>query len=93
MAENDFPYQPGSMLHGAILGAFRANGGSFEQWCVANGLTSSNARNVTHGISKGPISQDLLARMIKAAGPEIVKAGYMSRFDRHRQSLQKRGAL
>ncbi len=38
MAEKSFPFQPGVMLHEAIVGAFRATGGSFEVWCAENGV-------------------------------------------------------
>jgi len=92
MAEDDFPFQPGAMLHGAILGAFRASGGSFERWCVEHDITPTNARNVTYGVSKGPKGQELLARLIEAAGPEIVRAGYMARFKRHVEQVRVRGA-
>ena len=64
MAENDFPFQPGVMLHEAIVGAFRASGASFEVWCVENGVTPSNARNATYGVAKGPKGQKMLSRLI-----------------------------
>lgn len=90
MADNDFPFQPGAMLHGAIMGAFRANDSNFSAWCEENGTTPSNARNVTFGVSKGPRSQALLARIIAAAGPDIVKAGYLARFERHLNEIEKK---
>lgn len=83
MTDNEFPFQPGVMLHGAIVGTFRASGGSFEVWCVENGVTPSNARNATYGIMKGPKGRDILARLIEAAGPDVVKAGYMARLKKH----------
>ena len=83
MTDNDIPYQPGVMLHEAIVGAFRASGGSFEVWCVEHGVTPSNARNATYGVMKGPKGRELLARLIAAAGPEVVRAGYMARLKKH----------
>lgn len=88
MADKSFPFQPGVMLHEAIVGAFRASGGSFESWCVENGVTPSIARNATYGVMKGPKGQVLLARLIAAAGPEVVKAGYMARLKRHVSDLR-----
>lgn len=91
MADNSFPYQPGVMLHEAIVGAFRASGGSFEVWCAENAINPSNARNATYGVMKGPKGQELLARLIDAAGSEVVKAGYMARLRKH-VSMLKGGA-
>jgi len=92
MADKNFPYQPGAMLHRAIVGAFRARGGGFEKWCKDNGITSSNARNVTCGMSKGPRSKALLNRLIEAAGSDIVEAAYLASFERHMQDIKNQGS-
>lgn len=92
MTQKTFPFQPGAMLHGALLGAFRASGSNFGRCCATNGVTVSAARNVTFGISKGPHSQQLLARMIKDAGPEIVEAGYLNRLKKHNDIIKNVGA-
>lgn len=81
-------YQAGSILHDAIVGAFKASGGSFEGWCADNGISPSVARNATYGQSKGPKGRALLARMIAAAGPEVVRAAYMARLKSHVSDLK-----
>lgn len=83
MAETQFPFQPGVMLHDAIVGAFRASGTSFEVWCTERRINPSNARNTTYGINKGPKGRAMLAQMIADAGPAIVEAGYLARLQRH----------
>lgn len=85
------PYQAGSILHDAIVGAFKTSGGSFDAWCEQNQINPSAARNVTYGQSKGPKGRALLARLIEAAGPEVVHAAYMSRLKSHVADL-KNGA-
>lgn len=87
MSEKPVRFQPGVMLHDAVVGAFRASGSSFERWCADHGVTPTNARNATYGVMKGPKGQELLARLIEAAGPEVVKAGYLARFQQHAAEL------
>lgn len=89
MTEKTVRFQPGVMLHDAIVGAFKASGGSFERWCVEQGIYPTNARNATYGIMKGPRGKAMLAQMIEAAGPSIVEAGYRARFERHAAELKK----
>lgn len=92
MSEKLDQYQPGTILHDAIVGAFKAGGGSFERWCAENGIIPGNARNATYGITKGPRGRELLARLIDAAGPDVVEAAYLARFRRHAAELVRRGA-
>lgn len=92
MTKEQFPYQPGAILHSAIIGAFRATGGSFEGWCRANSVEPTNARNATYGVMKGPRGQEILALLVDAAGAEVVKAGYMTRLNRYMEMLKDRGA-
>lgn len=82
------PYQAGSILHDAIVGAFKASGTSFEAWCAENEISPSAGRNVTYGQSKGPKGRALLARMIAAAGPDVVHAAYMARLRNHVSDLK-----
>lgn len=89
MSEKTVRFQPGVMLHDAVVGAFKASGGSFERWCHDNGIYPTNARNATYGIMKGPRGQEILARLIEAAGPAVVEAGYLARFKRHADELKK----
>lgn len=88
MSAQALPYQPGAILHDAIVGAFKTRGLSFEAWCAANEVMPSVARNATFGQSKGPKGKQLLARMIHAAGPEVVEAAYLARLKSHVADLK-----
>ena len=92
MSAQALPYQPGAILHDAIVGAFKARGLSFEAWCAENSVVPSAARNVTFGQSKGPKGRALLARMIHAAGPEVVEAAYLARLRAHVSDLKSGAA-
>ncbi|HRK67715.1 MAG TPA: hypothetical protein PKY73_09190 [Hyphomonas sp.] len=92
MAAQALPYQPGAILHDAVVGAFKARGLSFEAWCAENGVVPSAARNATYGQSKGPKGKALLARMIDAAGPEVVQAAYLARLKSHVSDLKSGAA-
>ena len=89
MSENTFPFQPGVFLHDAIVGAFRASGASFEQWCSEQGITPTVVRSATYGMSKGPRGRQILNDLIAAAGHEVVKAGYLARVESHNKALEK----
>ncbi len=86
------PYKPGAILHGAIMGAFRAHGTTFEAWCQANGVSPATARSATYGQSGGEVGRDLLARLIAAAGPAVVEAAYLARLRAHVEALTEGGA-
>ena len=88
MDTQDFHFEPGLVLHGAIVGAFKASGVSFEHWLTEQGVNMSSARNATYGQSNGPKGRALLARLIAAAGPEVVRAGYIARMDRHMAEIK-----
>lgn len=92
MAEEVFPFQPGAMLHDAIVAAFRANNGSFESWLAERGIPSATARGATYGQSRGPKGRALLDALIEVADPEMVRSLYLRRLDRHRAELAERGA-
>lgn len=79
MAETEREFQPGHMLHAVIVGAFRAQGTTFGDWCVANGVHQSSARNSTYGQSSGPTGQALLERIVDAAGRDTVRTLYAAR--------------
>ena len=93
MTEDDFPYQPGAILHDAIIGAFRSSGTSFGNWCRDRGMSPNNARNATYGIAKGPEGQKLLIELIQAAGPDVVRAGYVAAIRRYNAVLKEHGVL
>ena len=92
MSPNNFDFQPGAILHDAIVGTFRAHGGSFEKWCAKNGVLPSNARNATFGQSRGPKGQALLARIIAAAGPEFLRLAYAKRIAEYAEQVKKGAA-
>lgn len=83
MPEKVVTFQPGAMLHDAILGALRASGSTFEGWCAKNKVNPSNARNATCGVRRGPKAEALLAGIIADAGPEVVEVGYLTRLRAH----------
>lgn len=87
MQENLTPYQPGAMLHDAIMGAFRAKGCTFQQWCTDNGTSPSAARNATYGQMRGPKGKAMRARLIDAAGPDTVRVLYNARLADHVQGM------
>lgn len=90
MAQNIPEFQPGSILHEVIVGAFRAHGMTFEGWCKENGLTPMNGRNATFGQSRGPAGRSNLERIIDAAGRDFVRDAYRRRIEEH-FLLLKRG--
>jgi hypothetical protein len=92
MTHPDFKFQPGAMLHDAVVGAFRAQGRSFEAWLNDHGIPPASARSATFGMSKGPKGKALLNRLIEAAGPDVVKAGYLARLNGHVAETRKGAA-
>ena len=80
-------FQPGAILHGVIVGAFRARGLTFEGWCKENGITPTNARSATFGQSRGVVGREVLNRVIDAAGREFVAEAYRRRLAEHYQSF------
>lgn len=85
-------YQPGAILHEAIVGSFRANGDNFTAWCKRHGITPAVARNATFGQSRGPAGRALLARLIEGAGPDFVKRAYARRLGEHSVYVSKKWA-
>ncbi len=81
-------FQPGAILHEAIIGAFRANGDSFHDWCIRNEITPSVARNATFGQSRGPAGQELLGRLIRGGGEDLIRRAYAKRLTEHAASFQ-----
>lgn len=92
MAQNIPEFQPGSILHEVIVGAFRAHGMTFEGWCKENGLTPMNGRNATFGQSRGPTGRKNLERIIEGAGREFVRDAYRRRVAEHAQQLLRGAA-
>ncbi|MFV1530486.1 MULTISPECIES: hypothetical protein [unclassified Phaeobacter] len=79
MALKNKMFQPGTILHEVIDGAFRSMGTTFEAWCRENDVHSSTARNATYGQSSGVRGEQLRERIIDAAGRDTVKAAYTKR--------------
>lgn len=77
------------MLHDAIMGAFRARGTTLNAWCVETGISLSAARNNTYGLSAGPKGRELLARIIDAAGADVVRLAYVARLKAHIAEIDK----
>ena len=91
MAQREFIFQPGAVLHAAIMGGFRANGGSLSAWCRENKVMETVARQSTLGMPQEPTGQALLAKIIEAAGENFVRVVYERRLLDHAAQV-KRGA-
>ena len=89
MSQIPSDFQPGQILHSAIVGAFKARGITFQDWCVKNGVTQSSARNVTYGQMAGPKGRAMLMKMIDDAGRDIVTAAYANRVIEEAQRVAK----
>lgn len=89
MTQKQAELQPGAVLHEIIIGAFRARGTNFDQWCRAYGITPSIGRNATFGQSRGPGGPKILAQMIEDAGREFVHDAYLRRMTDHVAQLKK----
>ena len=90
MKSQNKPFLPGQILHEVIVGCLRAKGLNFGEWCQANEIHVSTARNATYGQSSGPRGQAILDRLIEAADPDLVAAAYKSRM---RQEADRATAL
>ncbi len=91
MAVDVDKYQPGAILHEAIVGAFRANGDNFNAWCRRHGMKPERARSATFGQSRGPTGRQLLADLIEGAGESFVEHTYRRRLEEHARG-RSRGA-
>ena len=87
MSKESHDYQPGAILHDAVVGAFRARGEGIEAWCRENGVSPASARNATYGQSKGPKGRALRNRIIAAAGVELVEIAYRRRLREHAEAI------
>lgn len=76
-------FQPGLVLYEVVLGAFKASGTPFEQWCKENEVNGSQARNALKGVYTGPTGQEVLDRLIEGAGAEVVSVAYRIRMEAH----------
>ena len=89
MTQSKFNFQPGAILHDAIVGTFRARGGSFSKWCKENGVHPGVARNATFGQSRGPAGQKLLNQIIEAAGPDFLRMAYAKRIAEYAETVRE----
>lgn len=69
---------PGVHLYNALMAGFRANGTTLGAWLEGQTATQTEARNAAFGQNSSPKARALLAQMIEAAGPEIVRVVYES---------------
>ena len=81
-------FQPGTILHEVIDGAFRSAGTSFGAWCAENDIHASTARNATYGQSAGDHGQKLRERIIDAAGRDLVTIAYRKRMLMEAEKLE-----
>lgn len=88
MALKNKMFQPGTILHEVIDGAFRTMGTNFEAWCRENNIHPSTARNATFGQSAGDKGEAMRNRIIDAAGRAEVTAAYRKRMVMEADRLQ-----
>ena len=88
MAFQNNPVQPGVLLNEVIVGAFRASGISFGEWCRRNSISPSTAAGAIYGQSGGVRGKALLNRIIDDAGRDLVLAAYRKRIDMEHKRLQ-----
>ncbi len=87
MSQKPIEFQPGVILHAVIIGAFRMKGLTLHHWCQDHGVHQSQVRNATYGQSSGKAGQDLLNRVINAAGREVVTDLYVRRMREETERL------
>lgn len=92
MPRKSLEFQPGAILHDVLIGAFRAQGRTFDGWCKENSLSPMNVRNATFGQSRGVLAQGYLERCIDAAGREFVRDAYARRLAEHTKQFAKGAA-
>lgn len=91
MAEQGVEFQPGAILYGVIIFAFRARGTTLNQWCRENGVNLNRVRAAAFGQASGPGGRKLLSRIVEAAGRETVEAGYRLRVQEEAERLAAAG--
>lgn len=89
MTRRNYDFQPGAVLHAAIIGAFRAKRTTFEAWCRENDVISTVGRQATHGQSAGQTGKDILARMIEGAGEDTVRHIYEGHMLAHADDIRR----
>lgn len=81
-------YEPGAVLHDAIVGTFRARGMSMDRWCRENDIPASIARHSTYGVSRSGKGRATLERIIDGAGRAMVMEFYKVRILEHAAKLE-----
>lgn len=82
-------FYPGTILHNAIMGAFRAKGLKFDAWCRAHDISPAAGRHITFGQTGGPIGREKLEMMIEAGGREFVELVYSTQLLAHSDTVQR----
>jgi hypothetical protein len=89
MPPKTFPYQPGAILHDAIMAGLRARNRTLVDFCAERGIDTQAARQASFGQSGGPKGRALVAAMIEAAGPAFVHQVYISRLAEHHAAMAR----
>lgn len=92
MAPKPSDFQPGAILHDAIMGALRAKGIRLEEWCARVGYTPGAVRSATFGQGRGPKGKALLSKLLDVAGRDLVRQAYEQRLREHMAALQEGAA-
>ncbi|MGV6840016.1 MAG: hypothetical protein ACWA40_07450 [Planktomarina sp.] len=87
MTNKPLPYEPGVILHDAIIGAFRARGETLLGWCKAHGIDQRYVKTATTGLSCGPRAVELVEQLVEGAGAEAVHWNYKNRLKNHYETI------
>ena len=63
---------PSRRLYNIVLGAFRAQGTSFSEWCDEQDINRENARAALYGVWRGPKADIVIARIVAGADQEVI---------------------
>ena len=81
--------QPGRVLNEVLVGALRAKGTTFSEWCRVNGVGVSAAKAATYGFSGGDRGRAIVEAMIAEAGRSVVEEAYRRRIMAEAAKLQQ----
>jgi hypothetical protein len=92
MTVNVLEFQPGAVLHDAIVAALHAQGRQFQHVCEQLGISVNRGRQATLGMSRGPVGMADLRRLIEQAGPDLVRQIVIRRMSEDLAVLKKGAA-
>ena len=79
MAHNEITFQPGIILYDSVVGAFRARGQTFGNWCTLNNINPTLVRAALFGTNNGPKGLAVMKNVIDDANIDLVRSSYRYR--------------